>query len=355
MQEDGRIYGIATYWTGSAWPPVLFRYTETGQLDTTFGNYGIQPCSDANLNEILDAAFLPDGKVILTGYSSSYDLVACRYLPSGALDPDFGVNGRAYVAYPGNAHAKCLAIRPDGRILVVGIGDQQLVAAQYLENGTIDPDFGEGGYVAHDYSPGVSEDVYDVVVKEDGRAFIAWDSWGYGRNYGVVCLAINGAPVITFAGSAVGLAYWPMTNDYAVATRLALQPDGKLVIAARCRSEMPDYFTTNDIGLARRIPAEAFQVLEVEETGTAQAGIRPNPVSATDQVRIEGNEPGAAIRAELVDQIGRLVWSAQLRTAPDGTLAIPLAEIPGLASGCYQVRCTTAAGTGVRWARLQVL
>lgn len=85
-------------------------------------------------------AVQPDGKIVLAGHTWPEAGALARLLPDGSLDPDFG-NGGFVVDHrlPG---FRALALQPDGDIVGAAVGGFQL--ARYLPNGTPDPSFAGG-------------------------------------------------------------------------------------------------------------------------------------------------------------------------------------------------------------------
>jgi len=73
-------------------------------------------------------------------------------------------------------YARGLSLQPDGRIVVVGRGSSATVSdfgiARYLADGTLDPDFGDGGRLAVDFS-GATDGAECVVNQADGKLVVA--------------------------------------------------------------------------------------------------------------------------------------------------------------------------------------
>jgi uncharacterized delta-60 repeat protein len=79
---------------------IVARLTETGALDPTFGSAGVVTTSFSELGSEGAAALAvqADGRLVVAGYAGPYggdsDFAVARYLPEGAPDPAFGVEGR---------------------------------------------------------------------------------------------------------------------------------------------------------------------------------------------------------------------------------------------------------------------
>ncbi len=90
-----------------------------------------------------------EGRIVLAGWVQTQTGIAlgiARLLPSGDLDPTFGVDGRVQLdsgsPYPHSVHALA-----DGRILVGSYvtGSGAGLAAMLTSTGQLDPRFGDGG------------------------------------------------------------------------------------------------------------------------------------------------------------------------------------------------------------------
>ena len=128
---------------------LLARLTSAGQLDSGFDGDGLVEDSDgAGGQGVRDLATDAQGRIVAAGYvnhfSSSKDVGVTRYLPSGAFDPSFGVNGKVNVTDPGGrslsgvADAWGLALQ-GSRIVVVGHRSGGFAARLFGEP-TLDPD-----------------------------------------------------------------------------------------------------------------------------------------------------------------------------------------------------------------------
>jgi uncharacterized delta-60 repeat protein len=102
-------------------------------------------------------ALEPDGKIIAVGQGAG-DFVAARYLPNGRLDPAFG-GGSGFVRtdFGADDGAVAAGVESDGRIVVAGDALQflpdgtdasKLVVARYTSDGSLDPTYGSGGKAA---------------------------------------------------------------------------------------------------------------------------------------------------------------------------------------------------------------
>lgn len=91
------------------------------------------------------SALLPDGRVVVAQYRQ---MVA--YLPSGRIDQGFGEGGSASLLVPPGSSSAAIAdvlVDSQGRLVVVGSADNDVLVARYLPDGRLDSSFGGGdGY-----------------------------------------------------------------------------------------------------------------------------------------------------------------------------------------------------------------
>lgn len=162
----------------------LVRFTETGELDATFGQqgrtvtpYNVRSASDlprwryviADLQRWAVAArgvaIDDDGRIVAAGFASDRVAVA-RYSSGGQLDADFGdsapAGGDVVSPLPGTvttkgAHGHALGLQSDGRIVVAGDSthdDAGVAVLRYHQDGALDDGFGDGGQVHTDVAVG---------------------------------------------------------------------------------------------------------------------------------------------------------------------------------------------------------
>ncbi|WP_329619154.1 calcium-binding protein [Streptomyces sp. NBC_01255] len=229
-----------------------------GDLDPTFGPDGRVTTPFPGYAEGRDIARQADGKLVVAGLSEGGFALA-RYLPGGGLDPGFGTGGLVTSAFGGGAHtANAVAIQPaDGKIVVAGTteviaeeggGCCFFSVARYLPDGTLDPDFGDGGLVRVEEFGG-SADGADVAVQSDGRIVAAGK--GGGGGFALVRLDTDGTLDPTLGGDgAVVAGFTPSSPQEAggIARSMALQPDGRVVSVGYVGN------TAFDIGVVRYLP-----------------------------------------------------------------------------------------------------
>jgi len=230
----------------------------SGDLDPSFGDAGtVLTDFGSGSNDYVNALVIQtDGKIVVAG-SSDGAFALARYLPNGALDPSFGSNGTVLTDFGFGSgsedYPSALALQPDGKIVVAGYsiagGSHDFALARYLSNGTLDPSFSGDGTVLTNFGSGSTDLAYALVIQTDGKIVVAGSSDGA---FALARYLPNGALDPSFGSNGtVTTAFDSSVN--AAATDLALQPDGKIVVAG-----YSDGSGSYDFALARYLPTGAL-------------------------------------------------------------------------------------------------
>jgi uncharacterized delta-60 repeat protein len=206
-------------------------------LDHDFDNDGVVITSIVPAKDNAYAMVaLPDKSLVVAGssYGPTYhDFALVKYREDGTLEPGFGTNGVAVTSFgPAQDIAYAIARQADGKLVVVGgsnNGSRYLFAvARYTANGQLDPAFGSGGKVIT--SLGTGDDIAKaVVIQPDNKILVAGYSTTSNADFAIIRYNPDGSldPSFSFDGKVTtDLA---SQNDYGMG--MALQPDGKIVIA----------------------------------------------------------------------------------------------------------------------------
>ncbi|HEY7372070.1 MAG TPA: hypothetical protein VIF57_07805 [Polyangia bacterium] len=164
--------------------PVVYKVTDAGLLDTSFGTSGVFSQSLlAEQTETYQVAIqpAPDGgyKIVTTGYgrqaaTETTDLVSLRLTAAGALDTTYGAGGLARVDVGGFAdNSRRLAVLPDRRIMLVGGGratsaNVDGLVALLTPDGQPDRAFSPTGWRTFDLG-GPADFLWSVALSPDGR------------------------------------------------------------------------------------------------------------------------------------------------------------------------------------------
>jgi len=229
------------------------RYNADGTLDTAglnnpngYGIYDVTPNHDFDP----DVAIQADGKIVVGGScNDSQFFCVIRLNTDGPPDNTFGCatppcTGAITHTITNNSDlAKSVAIQGDGKILLAGecnaFADDRFCVARYNSNGTLDTTgFGTpNGFVVSDFTPD-DDEVRDMVLQGDGKIILA----GECNDPNLFCLARynpDGSLDTTF-GAPNGFVTTDITNDDDEGQSVAIQADGKIVVAGECNDD--DFF-----------------------------------------------------------------------------------------------------------------
>lgn len=194
-QSDGKFVAVGTqtdsdsnenYW-------MVHRYNPNGTKEKGFGLRGGHQVvsissvgSDGRLNaEARDVAIMPDGKIVVAGYSdqgsdatADNDFAVAVLNSNGmALDTSFSTDGKlTWDSSDDNDRLHGVALQPDGKIVVVGtIGSGatgQMHTCRLLADGSLDTSFDSDGCVTASLTSGSAGN--DVIVVGDYVIAVGW-------------------------------------------------------------------------------------------------------------------------------------------------------------------------------------
>lgn len=273
VQPDGKILVVGSSTsTGSTGANIVVeRFNADGTIDTSFGADGNSDGSPdgvvsldlgAGSDEGRAIALQADGKILVagthTGDDDSKNIVVARLSSSGVLDSGFGTgnsdgtpDGVVSVSLSdGDDVANAVAIQSDGKILVAGTAamgaDGNIAVARLKADGSLDTDFGAGtddgspsGVVTLSLGDG-SDAAVAIALQADGRAVVVGNSTSVGggsSNIVVARLNGDGSLDADFGqaddGTPDGVVNVSLGNDNDVASAVAIQSNGKILVAGQ--------------------------------------------------------------------------------------------------------------------------
>jgi uncharacterized delta-60 repeat protein len=222
----------------------LTRYNSKGQLDPTFGTGGkVIAALDAGGEGLAAIALQPDGKIVAAGsvIHNNWPLsfLVARFNPNGTLDTNFGNKGVVVTNFgDSTAEANALVLQPDGKIVVAGVSGagsgselNDFALARYNSNGSLDQSFGNGGKVKTHF-PGVyntGSRATAVALQPDGKLVVAgsYKNEATAREFALARYNGTGGLDTTFGSG--GLVTTTMGSGDAIAFSVALLSDGRIV------------------------------------------------------------------------------------------------------------------------------
>jgi uncharacterized delta-60 repeat protein len=203
LDSQGRIVLGGYAYNGSDDDFALARYTAGGALDPTFGTGGkvITPMGTSSNDQIDSLALDAQGRIVVSGYTSSgatnTGLALARYTDTGDLDSSFGTGGKVLPPLATeDDEGTSLAIDPQGRIVVGGhsgpFPSRDFAIWRFDANGNPDTSFNGGRAVT---SIGVNTDTASAVaIDGQGRILEAGTTNnGTSDDFGVVRWTTLGA------------------------------------------------------------------------------------------------------------------------------------------------------------------
>ena len=264
MQSDGKVVVVGETQDESNGSLLtqqftVVRFNVDGTPDTSFGarSYGggngyfftvpFQAASDLVATAV---AIQPDGKIVVGGLANdqgSIIQIVARYLPDGTLDTSFGqprndipggVPAGVVVGGP-NAGVSSIVIENSGDILLAGPGDGNFAVEQLTPNGMVDGSY-SGKHGSLDL--GGDDEVHAMTIDYTGSV---QSNPNYGKailvgaldgEIGVIRLNADGSLDDSFSGD--GKLVMPFSSDanFAVANGVAVEANGKIVIAGEVHS-----------------------------------------------------------------------------------------------------------------------
>jgi uncharacterized delta-60 repeat protein len=203
------------------------RLKPNGSLDASFEGDGKKIFSWGAISRASAVLVAPNGKLLLAGFSGPEggNVQVARLNTNGLLDTTFGTGGKAAVDFGGDDFGLAIARQANGRILVAGRSTAAgAVVARLRANGALDPDFGGDGRVTLPGGGSVSA----VLVQPDRNIVVAGNANG-SQMMTVTRLTPNGSPDTTFDGDGTATIDFGSLADLAAGA--VLQPNGKIVVA----------------------------------------------------------------------------------------------------------------------------
>lgn len=220
----------------------VVRYNEDGNLDLDFSDDGIVTTPVGNNSTATSVALQTDDKIVVAGYYQDGDdyFVVARYTITGTLDTEFNGTGLVTGTIQGEAYG--VAIQPDGKIVVAGSGDGFIVA-RYLTDGDLDTSFGAAGTgIVTTSISSASDGARAVALQDDGKIVVAGYSNSVVSNSDFTVVRYTSDGVLDTTFHRTGIVTTPISSSNVnAALSVAIQPDGKIVAAGATLTPGPVY------------------------------------------------------------------------------------------------------------------
>lgn len=247
VQSDNKVVVVGSTADGTSGNIVLARYNVNGTLDTSFDTDGlvITGAAATTYNESGRGVLIqPDGKIVVGGDeigqgspAPPHKLMALRYLTSGALDTSFDTDGIALAPLGTNGGAGYAVARDaSGNILVAGSitdvsTEWDFAVARWSAAGVLDTGFGTNGVARINVSSSAVDEAYAMAIQPDGKIVLAGYAYvGSKQYFALVRLTTAGVLDPTFGTG--GKVITPMgagANPRNRAQGVVVMPDGSII------------------------------------------------------------------------------------------------------------------------------
>jgi uncharacterized delta-60 repeat protein len=242
VQPDGKILLAGFCDNGGSVAFCAARFNANGSLDPTFDGDGKVVSPFFNGPDYLNTAALqPDGKLLLVGactFNSKFHFCIARLNADGSTDSSWGGTGWVIHAVGGiYDSATGIAIQSDGKLVLGGIcsngTNDDFCAIRVLANGSLDPSFDADGKVITPVSSNGDDRATSLLLQPDGMIVLAGECQGASNwNFCAFRLQENGAADLDFGFA--GRVITPVSTGNNFSRSSALQWDGKIILAGRC-------------------------------------------------------------------------------------------------------------------------
>jgi uncharacterized delta-60 repeat protein len=213
VQSDGHIVTISAAGSSSR-GTVVHRFTSSGALDTSFGTGGVVTLSDQPGGLVIQ----PDDKIVVaTGtYVPYVPVTVTRLSSTGTLDTAFGSNGRVQ-AWTGNVDAvsKGVALDSQGRIVALADISSTLAVARFTSAGALDTTFGGTGTVTLNLSDQSGAWSRPFTVQPDDKILVGGRGIAAPVAFTAVIARLDAAGALDTSFDSDGYVPTPVGNNYA--------------------------------------------------------------------------------------------------------------------------------------------
>ncbi|HOX91677.1 MAG TPA: hypothetical protein PLC54_02060 [Spirochaetales bacterium] len=234
---------------------VLLRLNTDGSLDTSFGTNGMCIETYGGSQEGIDDVVIGNGRIYAAGLGrpdpeGDYIYTISAYTMAGAKDTTFGTDGLSSVdPVQGDSALGGIAIAPDSSIIITGrVGETKFGVARLSAAGVLDTTFGTSGLLLIDPSTSY-DDIGAMAIQPDGKIVIA----GYGTDemvYRYLALRLNSdGSIDTGFGTNGYIFHDPPADSESYANGMLIQNDGKLLLVGHIADS-----TTTKILMSRYWP-----------------------------------------------------------------------------------------------------
>ncbi len=267
IRADGKIV-VQGYTYGDIESSFLAQYLVDGTLDTSFGSNGtvIFPNSAPHFEYFPNGlAISPDGKILISGrrYEPAKNLTlfaVLRLNPDGSRDASFGDYGLVIVSFGTGINrwdsGERLLVQPDGSIAIAGYAQKDcyenpwegyicsfegLGIVRLRPGGDIDTSFGTSGKMIIPTTTANSfGSINDFRISPNGKLLLIGQNVVQRSDFRIFLSRVNSDGTIDTSFGTNGILV-PGINEQVDISRMAIQPDGKIVFPVSNNRHSPIY------------------------------------------------------------------------------------------------------------------
>lgn len=215
----------------------LARLNTDGSLDTTFSGDGLVTTDLGTSESAASVALQSDGKIIIAGTTlfTASSFVTLRYLANGTLDSSFSTTPVPTYGYSSNTGPPLLT-QPNGNVTVSGLAKESAapgtggyLTMRFTATGSSDTTFSSDGMV-FTQPRGNDDRAWAMAVQPDEKIVLGGST---GLGITVLRTLPDGSLDTSFGGDGRSSLDFG-TNNGAYCHSVALQPNGKVVVAGYC-------------------------------------------------------------------------------------------------------------------------
>lgn len=322
LQSDGKIVAAGYSFVPSTTTEdfAITRYKPDGSPDATFSGDGSLITNFGGEDSAYAVAIQSNGKIVVAGNKCSNDIcdmALARYNANGKLDITFSGDGKQITDFGGNDNRTYggIVLTPNDKILLTGYmmkgTDYNFAVYRYNPNGTPDTTFSADGKVSVGFGAGKQSFGEDLVRQSDGKIVVAGETCDLNYascNFAIVRLTAGGTLDTAFSGD--GRLVIDM-GGYDVARSVAVQPDGRIILAGYKRTAAGFYFAL------ARLNTDGSLDKSFNGTGKKSFGIGDGGYAIANDVLVQAD---GAIVTFGTAKVGATDDFALVRLTPNGAL-----------------------------------
>jgi uncharacterized delta-60 repeat protein len=328
-----------------------------GDLDVSFGGQGIKGAAtigSTSSNLSAAVAIQADGKILVGGRinNATAEFLLVRYTASGVLDPTFGINGRVTTIVGLSGKVNALAIQSDGKIIAVGtcatVTKNVFCLARFNSDGSLDTSFSGDGKLTASIGSG-NDEANAVALQSDGKIVVAGTCVGEtNRDFCLARFETDGSFDTTFG----------TLHSSASGFDTSGNGNGKLILSLNVDNDEAHALLLGNVG-----GFNTFRIAGICGRGSGGGGIArfcEFALITFPSGSLGSNFSGSALRQHEVG-LGAVGVHSMVRTSFGGTVLVGYCAPEGniqfclVLSGATGNPVTTAIGTKSDYARAAVI